>query len=441
MNGTEAVSGYLSAVGLESWVVQVFVVVLATAVLTFGARRFAARLHATFSRTPSVWDESFVEALGPPLRAFVWIAGIAFAIEIIQNEAGAAIFEAVDPIRDVGIIATVTWFAVRFIRIAESNFIADKQAKGEAYDRATFDAVAKLLRLSVLITAFLVALQTLGFSISGVLAFGGIGGIAVGFAAKDLLANFFGGLMIYLDRPFAVGDWIRSPDREIEGTVELIGWRQTVIRGFDTRPLYIPNSAFANIAVENPSRMRQSLDPRNHRHPLRRCGGDGGHRRRGRRDAASARRHRCRQLPDGELQRLRAVVARLLHLLLHAHQGVGGVPPREAGRAARHHRDHRPARRRDRVPDLDGARPGRSCACGAGAERRNFGRGLARKLPGARASPPRWVTGPGPLDAGACRHREIRRWTTTASSPHIASIVSAHTQPARNRHPSRGIDQ
>ena len=255
MNGTEAVSGYLSAVGLESWVVQVFVAVLATAVLAFTARRFIARLHAAFARTPSVWDESFVEALGPPLRAFVWIAGIAFAVEIIQNEAGAAIFEAVDPIRDVGIITAVAWFAVRFIRIAETNFIADKQAKGQPFDRATLDAIVKLLRLSVLITAFLVALQTLGFSISGVLAFGGIGGIAVGFAAKDLLANFFGGLMIYLDRPFAVGDWIRSPDREIEGTVESIGWRQTVIRGFDTRPLYLPNSAFANIAVENPSRM------------------------------------------------------------------------------------------------------------------------------------------------------------------------------------------
>ena len=256
MNGAEAVSGYLGAVGVESWVVQVFVVVLATATLAFGARRLVARLHSAFTHTRSVWDESFVEAVGPPLRAFVWIAGIAFAIEIIQNEAGAAIFEAVNPIRDVGLIATFAWFAVRFIRIAERNFIADKQTKGEDFDRATLDAIVKLLRLSVLITAFLVALQTLGFSISGVLAFGGIGGIAVGFAAKDLLANFFGGLMIYLDRPFAIGDWVRSPDRDIEGTVERIGWRQTVIRGFDTRPLYIPNSAFASIAVENPSRMR-----------------------------------------------------------------------------------------------------------------------------------------------------------------------------------------
>ena len=52
----------------------------------------------------------------------------------------------------------------------------------------------------------------------GLLAFGGIGGIAVGFAARDLLANFLGGLSVYLDRPFAVGDWIRSPDRQIEGT-------------------------------------------------------------------------------------------------------------------------------------------------------------------------------------------------------------------------------
>ena len=256
MNGTEAVSGYLKTVGLDSWVLQVFVVVFATAVLAFGARRVASRLHTAFTRTRSVWDDAFVEALGPPLRAFIWITGVAFAIEIIQNEAGAAIFEAVDPIRDVGLIATFAWFAVRFIRIAERNFIDDKQAKGEDFDRATLDAIVKLLRLSVLITAFLVALQTLGFSISGVLAFGGIGGIAVGFAAKDLLANFFGGLMIYLDRPFAIGDWVRSPDRQIEGTVERIGWRQTVIRGFDTRPLYIPNSAFASIAVENPSRMR-----------------------------------------------------------------------------------------------------------------------------------------------------------------------------------------
>ena len=122
-------------------------------------------------------------------------------------------------------------------------------------DPTTATAVGKLLRASIVITGMLLVLQAFGFSISGVLAFGGIGGIAIGFAARDILANFFGALMIFLDRPFSVGDWIRSPDRNIEGTVEDIGWRLTRIRTFDKRPLYLPNSIFTSLAVENPSRM------------------------------------------------------------------------------------------------------------------------------------------------------------------------------------------
>ena len=63
-------------------------------------------------------------------------------------------------------------------------------------------------------------------------------------------------MVIYLDRPFKVGEWVRSPDKEIEGTVEEIGWRMTRIRTFDQRPLYVPNATFVSISVENPSRMR-----------------------------------------------------------------------------------------------------------------------------------------------------------------------------------------
>ena len=166
-----------------------------------------------------------------------------------------AVFQAVPTVRTVGIIACITWFLSRFIDNVQASVLRLRQTRGEPVDKTTVDAIAKLLRISVIITSVLVALQTLGISISGVLAFGGIGGIAVGFAAKDLLANFFGGLMIYLDRPFSVGDWVRSPDKQIEGTVEEIGWRLTRIRTFDQRPLYVPNAIFTQIAVENPSRM------------------------------------------------------------------------------------------------------------------------------------------------------------------------------------------
>ena len=70
-----------------------------------------------------------------------------------------------------------------------------------------------------------------------------------------MLANFFGGLTIYLDRPFVVGEWIRSPDKDIEGTVEYIGWRHTRVRAFNKNPIYVPNALFTNIVVENPTRM------------------------------------------------------------------------------------------------------------------------------------------------------------------------------------------
>nr|WP_272499983.1 MULTISPECIES: mechanosensitive ion channel family protein [Chromohalobacter] len=122
-------------------------------------------------------------------------------------------------------------------------------------DADTASAVAKILGAVVVVVVGLLVLSSLGVSPSGVAAFGGAGGLMIGFAARDMLANFFGGLVIHLDKPFRVGDWIKSPDRDIEGVVEDIGWRLTRIRTFASRPIYIPNSAFSSLVLENPSRM------------------------------------------------------------------------------------------------------------------------------------------------------------------------------------------
>lgn len=237
------------------WILQVFLIVFGALLVDFVQRRIIAHVIKKLEKTPNLWDDALFESMRRPLSLLIWLVGISIAADVVSAKTPADIFQYVTPVRDVGVIATITWFLVRFIKRAENNIIVSRQSKGEKVDITTLDAITKLLRLSVIITAVLVALQTLGFSISGVLAFGGVGGIAMGFAAKDLLANFFGGLMIYLDRPFSVGDWIRSPDRQIEGTVEQIGWRLTIIRTFDKRPLYVPNATFASIAVENPSRM------------------------------------------------------------------------------------------------------------------------------------------------------------------------------------------
>jgi MscS family membrane protein len=235
----------------NSYILQAFLVVFAALILDFVQRKILHRLHLKAEKSKRLWDDAIIDSIKKPISLIIWAAGIYLAAEITQEATGAVIFNAVGPLRDTVIIGALAWFLVRLIKHGERKFVEGEKPA----DPTTVDAISKLLKVSVVITSILVVLQTLGFSISGVVAFGGIGGMAVGFAAKDLLANFFGGLTIYLDRPFAVGDWVRSPDREIEGIVENIGWRLTRIRTFDKRPLYVPNSTFTTIAVENPSRM------------------------------------------------------------------------------------------------------------------------------------------------------------------------------------------
>lgn len=236
------------------WILELFVIVLLVLSLGYMVNRIIDRLEMQANKSLTVWDDALIEACRKPLIWLIWILGINFAASIAAQKMASPMQALIDPINRLALIFLATIFITSFIKRAERNLLhPDYMAK--PIDATTVRAVGKLLRAAVIITALLVAMQLFGYSISGLLAFGGIGGIAVGFAAKDLLANFFGGLMIYLDRPFSVGDWVRSPDKEIEGTVEDIGWRLTRIRTFDQRPLYIPNSVFANISVENPSRM------------------------------------------------------------------------------------------------------------------------------------------------------------------------------------------
>lgn len=252
------VNGWIQQFGLlsEGWRagVLIFLLVLGTAVVAFVVSRVVLFLENKFGSTKNLWDDAILHASRKPLVAFVWLQGVYWAAEVAHHFSDAEVFKANGTLLQIGFVWVLVWVLFGLVKQVEKILTSPVKMR-KPMDFTTVNAISKLLRAVIVITAVLTALQTLGFSISGVLAFGGVGGIAVGFAAKDLLANFFGGFIIHLDRPFKVGDWIRSPDRNIEGTVEHIGWRLTTIRTFDKRPLYVPNATFTTIAVENPSRM------------------------------------------------------------------------------------------------------------------------------------------------------------------------------------------
>ena len=154
-------------------------------------------------RTKTIWDDVILEALSKPISIIIWILSISYVAELIQAATKKMLFyELFTPAREVGIVLCLVIFVMRLISKAEKNILT----QSEVSDKTTVHALAKLGYIVVGISGSLTLLQSLGLSISGLMAFGGMGGIAVGFAAQDLLSNFFGGLFIYTDRPFSVGD-------------------------------------------------------------------------------------------------------------------------------------------------------------------------------------------------------------------------------------------
>ncbi|MBA4382390.1 MAG: mechanosensitive ion channel protein MscS [Sideroxydans sp.] len=236
-------------------IIRLLLVLAGTLLAHFLVVRALKRAEAASAHTDNIWDDALIAAAKKPLPALIWLSGLSFALHLVHRQTGEQLLDYLTPARNIGFIICVSWFLFKLIRELANNAIAARPLVDGAEDRTTVDGLSKIARIVVVVLAALMMMQTLGFSISGVLAFGGVGGIAVGFAAKDLLANLFGGLMVHLDRPFNIGDKIRSPDREIEGAIEHIGWRQTTIRANNMALLYVPNSLFTSIVVENTSRI------------------------------------------------------------------------------------------------------------------------------------------------------------------------------------------
>ncbi len=232
------------------WFWDVSLIIGLTLLAGFVWRLIRKRMIRLVATTNNDWDDVVVGAVAVPVNWMILVVGLTWAADVTAGYFSPDELASISIIRQLALVILTAWALWRLI-----NRVEKKQLYAGGFDPTTVQLVGKLAKLAVSILMILPVFQMLGISISGILAFGGMGGLIVGLAAKDLLANFFGSLIIYLDKPFRVGDWIRSPDRSIEGTVESIGFRVTRIRTFDKRPLYVPNSVFTGIAVENPSRM------------------------------------------------------------------------------------------------------------------------------------------------------------------------------------------
>lgn len=253
-NWSDRIAGLI---GMNPWTVQAFVVILAALLADFMFRKFVNRIERLAGSTRHHWDDAIVYAGKRPVSLLIYGQGLLISARILQPHTAAVVFQVewLQLAQELLLVTTATWFAFRLVTGFEEAFVRHRREANQDFDITTVSVLARIVRIAVVATGALTALSILNIPISGLLAAGGVGGIAIGLAARDLLANFFGGFMVFMDRPFSVGDWVRSPDRDIEGVVVKMGWRVTTIMKFDRRPMYVPNATFTTITVENPSRM------------------------------------------------------------------------------------------------------------------------------------------------------------------------------------------
>lgn len=241
--------------GAYGWINEAIAIVILVFVINFIAKRGLIKIQEYFSKTHQVWKGSFVQALYKPLSVYVWFFAFFHTLDLISHRVfEGTIFSNMHLVLNVGLVLSSAWFFMRWKKFIVLNTRSIHSRLGNL-EANKVDVMDKIVTMIILFLTALFVLEITGQNINTLIAFGGIGGLAIAFASQEMIANFFGGLMIYATHPFSIGDWINLPEHHVEGYVEEIGWYMTRIRSMEKRPIYIPNSMFSKVVVMTPSRM------------------------------------------------------------------------------------------------------------------------------------------------------------------------------------------
>lgn len=234
-----------------------FLIILFTFFVLRSVASYVLRRALNFTkRTRFDIDEALLEAINPALRNILLLIGVWLALTVLDFNEDVANFitSAVVTLIAValfwGIYRTVDVIADAFATLAERD---------ERIDQNLLRFGRQLGKALVVVIAFVVVMDQLGYNLNGLLAGLGIGGLAVALAAQDALSNLVGYFMIVADSPFHVGDFIVTDAGS--GTVEHVGFRSTHIRQLDQSLIFIPNGALASSSITNWTRLsRRRLD-------------------------------------------------------------------------------------------------------------------------------------------------------------------------------------
>jgi MscS family membrane protein len=235
-------------VQLWQWAGLLLLIPAALLVSWLGGRIIFAVLRPIVARTKTHVDDRILDSARSPFR-FLLALGI-FMVGALGLAMAMPVYTTIGLASKVLVVILVSWFCVRLIDVFATTLQENLQEAGKDAVAAVLPLGKRVAKVFLGIVAVVLALQNLGFNVTGLIAGLGVGGLAVALAAQKSVANLFGGVSLVADQPVRVGDFCRFGDGKV-GTVEEIGLRSTRVRTLDRTLLTIPNAEFSEVQLEN----------------------------------------------------------------------------------------------------------------------------------------------------------------------------------------------
>ena len=189
-----------------------------------------------------------IKPVAKPISLFLVFLIIMILIPVLQLPIQSAKYLIMTLRAALPFFATLVFY--QLVNVFSSYLEKVAERTENTLDDQLVPLVRKALKTFVVIIGGLFILNNLNFDVTALIAGVSIGGLAFALAAQDTIKNFFGSLMIFVDKPFQIGDWITS-DGMIDGTVEEVGFRSTRVRTFRNSLISVPNGTIANTTVDN----------------------------------------------------------------------------------------------------------------------------------------------------------------------------------------------
>ncbi|MFC1852347.1 mechanosensitive ion channel domain-containing protein [candidate division CSSED10-310 bacterium] len=197
-------------------------------------------------------NESLITIFEKPLRFLVILIGFYLSLKFLALEGDTKVV--MEKIFDTLIILNISYMIIKIVDFLVSLLIPIVAKSETKLDDQLVPIIRKAAKIFIVIIAAVLLIERLGYPVTSIIAGLGIGGLAFALAAKDTIANLFGSIVIFADRPFQIGDWVIISGSE--GVVEEVGVRSTKLRTFADTLITLPNNIVANSTIQNISAFR-----------------------------------------------------------------------------------------------------------------------------------------------------------------------------------------